>query len=704
MSTFSLHKMRRAATSTIDEVPPIVNLWVLRILIPLGRCKAFLDSHEYDQSSLGILMGLNDTDHQRHDKAESEVIRKRLQKLHVASELKKHNMKLPANLLENMSQLQKLVELSDTDCRILEFLVLKQSFTALGEACELFENISNTVLTRIIAIVLDISQAEVQSALRGDSALRRSGLLVLQPGNIDSIGSKCDLLSEGFSERLLEANADPVTLLRDSVALGIPATLSLSDFGHIAPSLSLLKPYLKAALLSGRKGVNIYLHGSPGTGKSQLAKVLAAELDSELFEVASEDEDGDSVKGERRLSAYRVAQSFFSSRKCMLVFDEAEDVFDDGDSMFGRKSTAQTRKAWINRMLEGNPVPTIWLSNGVRCMDTAFIRRFDMVFELPIPPKKQRARIIEAACNGLLNTSAVERIAEVEMLAPAVVTKAADVMQTIRQELAQPGHMGATNAMELLISNTLEAQGHKPIRRNDPNRLPETYDPSFIHANTDLAIVSAGLLQAKSGRLCLYGPPGTGKTAYGRWLANELGTELMVKRASDLSSKWVGESEKNIAQAFATAEREGSLLLIDEIDSFLQDRRTAQASWEVSQVNEMLTQMESFSGIFIASTNLMDGLDQAALRRFDLKVRFDFLKPDQAWKLLIRQCAMLGLAAPATHNRAQIDTLRKLTPGDFAAVARQHRFRPMKTTDCLVAALKAECTLKEGGVCTIGFV
>lgn len=457
-------------------------------------------------------------------------------------------------------------------------------------------------------------------------------------------------------------------------------------------------------MLAGRKGVNIYLHGSPGTGKSQLAKVLATELGSELFEVASEDEEGDSVKGEQRLSAYRVAQSFFSNRKCMIVFDEAEDVFDDGDSMFGRKSTAQTRKAWINRMLEGNAVPTIWLSNGVRCMDTAFIRRFDMVFEVPIPPKKQRERIIEVACKGLLEPSAVARIAEAEMLAPAVVTKAADVMQTIQDELAQPNHMGIANAMELLISNTLEAQGHKPIRRNDSNRLPEIYDPAFIHADTDLAVVTAGLLRTKSGRLCLYGPPGTGKTAYGRWLANVLGMPLMVKRASDLASKWVGESEKNIARAFTTAEREGNLLLIDEVDSFLQDRRTAQASWEVSQVNELLTQMESYSGIFIASTNLMDGLDQAALRRFDLKVKFDFLKPEQAWALLLRQCAALGLAKPAPHTRPQVAALRRLTPGDFAAVARQHRFRPIENATQWIAALQAECNLKEDGRNAMGFV
>ncbi len=704
MSRFSQHQMKRAATSTVNDVPAIVTLWALRILVPLGRYKALMDAHGFGHSSIAKLAGLGDIDNQPQEKSEIEGIRKRLQKLHAAAEEKKHTATLPVNLIENVHQLQKLVGLTDTDCRVLEFFVLRHSTTELAEACELFKNISNTVLARIIAAVLDIPPGEVQSALHAASPLRRSGLLTVHPGNADTITGKCDLLSDGFAERLLEANADPIALLRDSIAIGTPATLTLSDFAHIAPSLSLLRPYLKNAMQSGRKGVNIYLHGSPGTGKSQLAKVLAAELGSELFEVASEDQDGDSVKGERRLSAYRVAQSFFSSRKCMIVFDEAEDVFDDGDSMFGRKSTAQTRKAWINRMLEGNAVPTIWLSNGVRGMDTAFIRRFDMVFEVPIPPKKQRERIIEVACNGLLASSAVARIAEAEMLAPAIVTRASDVTQTILTELAQPGHMGVANAMELLISNTLEAQGHRPIRRNDPNRLPEIYDPAFIQADTDLAVVTAGLLHAKSGRLCLYGPPGTGKTAYGRWLANELGAPLMVKRASDLGSKWVGESEKNIARAFAAAEREGSLLLIDEVDSFLQDRRTAQASWEVSQVNEMLTQMESFSGIFIASTNLMDGLDQAALRRFDLKVRFDYLKPDQAWKLLLRQCESLGLAKPAPHSRTKMSTLRKLTPGDFAAVARQHRFRPIETTERLISALAAECALKEGGGNAMGFV
>ena len=180
---------------------------------------------------------------------------------------------------------------------------------------------------------------------------------------------------------------------------------------------------------------------------------------------------------------------------------------------------------------------------------------------------------------------------------------------------------------------------------------------------------------------------------------------LLVRRASDLLSMYVGEAEKNIARAFREAEDDGALLLIDEVDSFLQDRRGAQRSWEVTQVNEMLTQMESFAGVFIASTNLMDGLDPAALRRFDLKVKLDYLRAPQAWALLQRHCVQLGLAAPSAALRTRLDRLHQLTPGDFAAVLRQQRLRPLPSADALVAALEIECALKNGGARnSIGFV
>jgi SpoVK/Ycf46/Vps4 family AAA+-type ATPase len=371
----------------------------------------------------------------------------------------------------------------------------------------------------------------------------------------------------------------------------------MADFPHLGEALAILRPYLAQAVAGSRHGVNVFVHGAPGTGKSELARALAAELGCELFEVASEDEDGDPVTGERRLRAYRAAQSFFDRRRAMLVFDEVEDVFGDSGSGFGFKSTAQRRKAWLNRTLEQNRVPTLWLSNSIDGIDPAFMRRFDVLVEVPVPPRGQRERILQAACGDLADAATLARMAGAEALAPAVVDRAASVVRAIRSEFDAAG---TARALEWLASRSLEAQGHPALDAGNAVALPGHYDPAILKADADLAALAAGLARSRSARLCLYGPPGTGKSAFGRWLAERLGMPLLLKSASDLMSKWVGDSEKAIAAAFRQAEREGALLMIDEVDSFLRDRDGAHHSWEVTRVNEMLTRMESFGGIFIA--------------------------------------------------------------------------------------------------------
>jgi SpoVK/Ycf46/Vps4 family AAA+-type ATPase len=267
-------------------------------------------------------------------------------------------------------------------------------------------------------------------------------------------------------------------------------------------------------------------------------------MDCELFEVACEDDEGDPVGGMKRLRALRAAQFFFARSKALIVFDEAEDVFNDGG--FFCPSTAQSHKAWINRTLEENTTPVLWISNTIHGIDPAFMRRFDMVYELPLPTQKQRARLLQTLCADLLDCRALARLAAAESLAPAVVDKAAAVVRSIRAELEAQKTLDVEDALELLVNNTLESQSHRPIRRHDPNRLPEIYDPLFIHADVDLRQIADGLLRSRTGRLCLYGPPGTGKTAYGRWLAEQLDMPLLVKRASDLISKWVGVTSRTI--------------------------------------------------------------------------------------------------------------------------------------------------------------
>lgn len=687
--------------SAAPDMPALVRLWLLRLLVPLGGHREFIYQNGYKNDALAEVLGLDQSIDPFSGDLNLKAVRAKLRQLYAAGERKCRAALVPSCLGSNVARLSRLVGLSDTDCRLLEFTVLIQTERLLDDAGDFLGQLSSLKLFDTLSVLLDLPEPEIRASLSPQGLLAQSGLLSVDRCGSSTLRGKLNLLSDNFADHIYSSDADPVNLLRDTVMPSAAPLLVLDDYPHIEEFLAVLRPYLKLAVAAGRKGVNVFLHGAPGTGKSQLAKVLAKDIGCELFEVASEDANSDPVTGDLRLRAFRAAQSFLAQRRAFILFDEVEDVFNDGDSVFGRKSTAQTRKAWINRTLEENSLPTLWLSNSIDGLDPAFIRRFDMVFELPVPPKKQRERIIAKACSDMLDAASVARIAESESLAPAVVTTAASVVRTIRDEL---GDAGTAQAIELLIGSTLKAQGHASIRRVEPNRLPEIYDPVFIHADTDLTQVATGLVQSKSGRLCLYGPPGTGKTAFGRWLAEQLGVPLVVKRASDLMSMWVGENEKNIARAFKQAEQEGALLLIDEVDSFLQDRRGSHSSWEVTLVNEMLTQMESFSGVFIASTNLMEGLDQAALRRFDLKVKFDFLKPAQACELLRRHCVQLSISVPQAEHEARLQRLSKLTPGDFAAVARQNRFRPITSASALVTALEAECAVKEGSRAGIGFL
>ena len=693
-------------TRRSSKPAPHIALWMLRLLTSPEGLHRFVRKDELAHDGLAVALGLGHWIHPEEQAFSPRAVRAELFDLLEQAQQACADAPLPAMLQDNVQRLAALVGLDALEASILAFAACLHTEPLLEKTANMLEVLSAIQVVQTMALVLDVPDEQMHQALNHEGLLARSGLVVLDRRGRDYLVQKIDLLSDTFVARLASEITDPIALLRGKIAPAVPGHLQLSDYAHIQPMLNIMRPWLRHALAEQRSGVNILVHGAPGTGKTELARTLARDLGCELFEVVSEDEDGDPISGERRLRALRAAQRFLAQRKALLLFDEVEDVFNE--SPF-RLSSAQSHKAWINRTLESNPAPTLWLSNSVHDLDAAFIRRFDIVFELPVPPRQLRQRIVQAHCGNLLDAARLAYVAEAEHLTPAVVARACTVAQVIEAEV---GRTASANAFEQLVRHTLQAQGHRPLLRHDPNRLPEVYDPAFIHADTDLLQLAANLAIAQQveegmgsgARLCLYGPPGTGKTAFARWLAEHLGRPLLVRRASDLLSMYVGQAEKNIARAFGEAQDDGAVLLIDEVDSFLQDRRGAQHGWEVTQVNEMLTQMEGFAGVFIASTNLMDGLDAAALRRFDLKVKLDYLRAEQAWALLQRHCAQLGLSAPGAAVQARLARLRHLTPGDFAAVLRQQRFRPLPGADALVMALEAECALKQGAKNAIGFV
>ncbi len=557
-----------------------------------------------------------------------------------------------------------------------------------------------------LAVILDQPEAAIRQALAPRGQLAQSGLLTLSRGSHEQLTGKLEMLSDQFSDFILSPDVEPLSLLRGSVAPSAAPTLNIDDFPHLGLDLQVLRQYLRVALRERKTGVNVLVYGPPGTGKTELARVLAADIECELFEVSAEDNDGDPIGGARRLRAYQAAQRFLAQREVLVLFDEVEDVFEVAEPRIlwmqrgAKTNNTSNRKGWVNKALEANQAPTLWLTNSIQGLDPAYVRRFDLVIQVPIPPLSVRTRIVHKACGSLVDESTLRNLAECETLAPAVLTRAASVVEAVGSELAVAAR---PKALLRLVSHTLQAQGHAALAPNPMAGLPEGYDPQSVHADADLVELVEGIRHSESARMCLYGPPGTGKTAYARWLAQQLDRPLYVRRASDLLSKWLGDNEKNIAKAFREAEADGAVLLIDEVDSFLRSRLRAERSWETSLVNEMLTQMEAFNGVFIASTNLMDDLDEAALRRFDLKVKFGYLDAAQARALFSQACAVLGIDIPPTDDMARLSLPATLTPGDFAAVMRQHRFRPIATTMALAEALEAECAIKHAPKRAIGF-
>ena len=693
-------KTRSSAEETTTQqgnaLPPIVHCWCLRLLTEFKREDRLISKFGFEDDELARQLGLGEFIGRDTEDIDRQGIRQALRKL--ACQAQQDPGSVPPVLAANVQRTAELVGLSPLESRIFEFVVLMHAYPTLLEICKRPNNLRVREIADTLARLLHLPRQEVYQALRPEATLARTGLLQCKPNSMfGGMDDRLELLSPAMPERLTESVSEPTDWLRDMVRPGQPSHLQWTDYSHLDKYLAVLRPYLRQALQQGQSGVNVFLYGPPGTGKTQLARLLAQDVGCEMFDVTTEDEDREPISGAKRLRAHCAANSFFAKQRAMILFDEVEEVFGDheglGQLMKLLKHShhaSSNRKGWINRILETNALPTIWVANSLQGLDPAFARRFDMVLEVPVPPRQQRERIIRQAGGELISASTVARLAESETLAPALVTQATRVVSAIRDQLGSP----ATDAVQLLINNTLQAQGHRPVRAHNPDALPEGYDPAFIHADIDLQEVAQLLQTARTGRLCLYGPPGTGKTAFGRWLAQQLNVPLHVRRASDLLGMYVGESEKNIARAFHEAEADGGVLLIDEVDSFLQDRQGAERSWEVSQVNEMLTQMESFGGVFIASTNLMDKLDPAVLRRFDLKVRFGPLRPAQAAQLLQRHCQQHQLPEPSAAELAQVQALARLTPGDFAAVHRQSRLRPLHSASDWVKALQAECALK----------
>ena len=592
----------------------------------------------------------------------------------------------PQPLTKNVKMLVKALDLPPSAARIATLIACYTRFEQVEYLCDAATEVAGP-LSRAAALLTGENSRTIEQLMSPLGDIVGTGLLQIKDHGEQLAGTTGRYAVPWRIDLCLDQNYRSFKEMRQML-LGTPLTSSLetSDYNHIAADRDLIAGVIKGAVKAKAKGVNILIYGPPGSGKTELTKLVGQSARLSLYSAgeANAASDGESNRSERLSDLVFALRLLAGARNTAVLFDEMEDV---AWQLIRRGGS----KLYLNRILENNPVPVLWTSNHIGEVDPAVLRRMTLAVELKQPPASQRAHIIRRLDERIevgLSNEDVDQLSRQIDATPAVLENALK---------AAKFSGGGREAVERAASGIVRAISGN--RTKKAVVLPE-FDPRLTRAKPDLNGLTDRLMEGGNLNfsLLLSGPPGTGKSAYGRYLANNLGLEVIHKRASDILGAFVGESEKQIADAFEQSREQKAMLIFDEAETFLFDRRDAVRSWEISQVNEMLTWMEDHPFPVICTTNLMDRFDRASMRRFTFHVKYQFLG-----KVELPRAYEVFFGFKAVPGEGM--TFKNLTPGDFAQARRQARVlglmeKPLEVIDLLSEISKT----KPGNAASIGFV
>jgi SpoVK/Ycf46/Vps4 family AAA+-type ATPase len=572
----------------------------------------------------------------------------------------------------NVHILQGLFGLSDVEAQVAKlafaFASMKGQSNALAECIEeLFycrsgrRQAMNRLAPAVNCAVVDLS-----SVFSGTSPLRSSGLLyhaAISSYDLDDVLRLSELGQLFASESFENEAAIRQRVLSQLVLEANPSLV----FTHLAQQQRDISALLGGSITTGARGINVLLYGQPGTGKTEFAKKLACELGVTCYEVGyASDETGMEASRNDRLCFLKLANRLIPpEERAVILLDEAEDIFDSiGGQSEHRRSPRTGSKAWMNALLEGMRIPTIWITNDIE-IDTAHLRRFAYVTEFATPPISVRREIVRLQTAGLAITDAtITQLARNDALTPAMLGMAAQFLR-----LVKPVGTEADAALVRHVQASQRALNMEPAGSIVDSETE--FDPRFINLDSSISVENLLGALRRTGRagLLFHGPSGSGKTQLANYLGQQLDREVIYRTGSDLLNKYVGGTEQRIAKLFRSCDFEREIIFLDEAEGLLGSREGAQRSWEVTQVNEFLRQIEQFKGILIAATNHVGNLDAALMRRFAFRLGFKPLTLEQRVAMFVE---VSGLALEVgTANYRRLEKLDALTAGDFANVSRR---------------------------------
>ena len=364
MSHFFHRISRRRRSRRIDlslalnaddkQLKRLIKIWALRLLVEGKGWTSFIKRGGYEDDRLADLLNLEEG-----DDFDPLAAKKYLFHLYQKQERKIHEGAEKEHMLEkNIAHLGEIMDMSADERDVIRFSILASYYEALHCAIDYL----NVPLEEIVAVALKKPLDVIGKVLHPKSSLMHSGIL-RRPGKMPWDEAE-SLSPQKFSYMMISKEFDLGSYLEDYAQKTPNSKLTLEDYPHLQEPVNFLREYLSHAMQTRRQGVNILLYGPPGTGKTELTLALSHAVGGALFEIVSDRDKDEFLKIEDRMSAYKITQALLQkSRQHLVLFDEIEVLLWATMGTFGRLNHY---KHSINKMLESNPIPAFWVSNGCR--------------------------------------------------------------------------------------------------------------------------------------------------------------------------------------------------------------------------------------------------------------------------------------------------------------------------------------------------
>lgn len=605
------------------------------------------------------------------------------------------------------AELKTLLDLSDSEYDVLLSVALLANGTLNCNDFKARGSLSRDNISKRAKLV-GVNESAYLNTTKRQSKLRRLGCIDDDHDlNNDIMPFINGLSDEPLANRYFKKNEEDV--------------LPWSFFGTLGEKHGALIQQMIAGRAQDR-GINILLYGEPGTGKTSFAQALAKELGFTAYTIAQMDDlEKGRLSKSFRFASVQVCDSQVDRKKSIMIVDEADKMLEGGGDGFmamlmGRGSKSED-KGDINEILDTLKTPCIWITNSrANQLDPSNRRRFDYSIQFDKLTQEQRKMIwrnvvSKNKLDGIITDTMIESFAA------RYEVNAGGISLAVRNlsDMITSGTVPATET-ESLLRRILEPHCNLLNIKDDRAKTQVAQDYSLEGLNIkgsmklDQIVTAVQRFQTEQGgekkgvdrprmNLLLSGPPGTGKTEFVKYLGSTLNTRVVIHMGSDLLDMYVGGTEQNIKRAFEEASREKAILFLDEIDGMIQSRERAHRTWEVTQVNELLHQMENFDGILIGATNFVANLDPATLRRFTFKLEFDCLTNEGKVHFLLRMFNAMGVSELSTAEQRRLQAIPSLTPGDFRTVRQSlYYLATTVTPDLILEGLERESLAKRNGL------